>query len=125
MQAGFVARGFSGMQEQLVALIQEALDFPGFSLVDILQPCVSFNHVNTLQWYKQRCTPLEEDYDPTDWEQAMVKSLAWGDSIPTGVIFKNEAATPFAEHFSVLSGGPLMHQTRDMSIVSDIMESYA
>lgn len=75
MKTGFVARGFTGMQEQLVNLIQEAIDFPGLALVDILQQCVSFNRVNTFKWYKERCKALDDDYDPTDWAGAMAKSL--------------------------------------------------
>ncbi len=58
MQAGFVARGFSGMTDHLTRLIQQAITHKGFSLVDILQPCVSFNKVNTFAWYKKRCYEL-------------------------------------------------------------------
>ena len=38
----------------------------GFALIDILQPCVSFNHKNTFDWYRQRVYKLGEDYDPGD-----------------------------------------------------------
>ena len=58
MRAGFVARGFSGMTDLLSDLIQQAISHPGFSLIDVLQPCVSFNRVNTWEWYQERCKPL-------------------------------------------------------------------
>ncbi|MFW6325083.1 MAG: 2-oxoacid:ferredoxin oxidoreductase subunit beta, partial [Desulfovibrionales bacterium] len=64
MEASFVARGFSGETDHLVDLIQQAVRHRGFSLVDIFQPCVSFNKVNTHKWYKEHCYKLD-DHDPT------------------------------------------------------------
>ncbi|MFO7296519.1 MAG: 2-oxoacid:ferredoxin oxidoreductase subunit beta, partial [Clostridia bacterium] len=52
--AGFVARAFSGDKEHLTSIMVEAIKHKGYSLVDILQPCVSFNKVNTFQWYSKR-----------------------------------------------------------------------
>lgn len=98
MRAGFVARGFSGMQEHLADLIVQAIDHRGFALVDILQPCVSFNKLNTFAWYKKRCYHLPEDYDPTNWETSMKTAFEWGDKIPVGVIYKNDRP-PMAEGF--------------------------
>jgi len=90
MRAGFVARGFSGMADHLVDLIVQAIDHEGFSLVDILQPCVSFNRVNTFAWYKKRCYTVGDDYDSTDWSAAMKRAHEWGDRIPLGVIYKRD-----------------------------------
>ena len=90
MRAGFVARGFSGMADHLVDLIVQAIDHEGFSLVDILQPCVSFNRVNTFAWYKKRCYTMDADYDSTDWWAAMKRAHEWGDRIPLGVIYRND-----------------------------------
>ena len=87
MRAAFVARGFSGMGDHLVDLIVKAVNHRGFSLIDILQPCVSFNKVNTFAWYKKRCYDLPPEYDPTDWNAAMKVAFEWGDKIPVGVIF--------------------------------------
>lgn len=125
MRAGFVARGFTGFQEQLVGLIQAAIDFPGFALVDILQQCVSFNRVNTLQWYKERCKPLQESYDPRDWEAALAKSQEWGESIPTGIIFKNDSRKSYEEKLSIACKGALYAQERSLQAVAGVMESYA
>jgi len=90
MRAGFVARGFSGMTDHLSKVIVKAVAHRGFSLIDILQPCVSFNKVNTFAWYKKRCCQLPGDYDPTDWNAAMNAALQWGEKIPLGVIYKND-----------------------------------
>jgi 2-oxoglutarate/2-oxoacid ferredoxin oxidoreductase subunit beta len=88
MRAGFVARSFSGMQDHLTEMIVQAMNHPGFALVDILQPCVTFNKVNTFAWYRKRCQPVPADHDPTDWQSAMRLAYEWQERIMTGVIFK-------------------------------------
>jgi len=89
MKASFVARAFSGEPDHLAAVITEAVNHTGFSLVDILQPCVSFNKVNTFSWYKER-TFIMEDHDPTNWGAAMEKSDNFGERIPLGVLYRND-----------------------------------
>ncbi|MBF0496709.1 MAG: 2-oxoacid:ferredoxin oxidoreductase subunit beta [Deltaproteobacteria bacterium] len=124
MQAGFVARGFSGKVDHLADLIVKAMAHPGFALVDIMQPCVSFNKVNTFAWYKQRCQPVSEDHDPTDWEQAMKVAFTWGDQIPIGVIYHNQRPA-FETHFSALKRGPLIKQPVNTTKLAGILESFA
>jgi len=89
MDAGFVARGFSGKVNQLAEIVGQALVHPGFAFVDILQPCVSFNRVNTTDWYNERVYELSEDYDPGKRELAFSMAHEWGDRIPTGVIYRS------------------------------------
>ena len=103
LQAGFVARTFSGLIDHAADMIRQAIAHPGFALVDILQPCVSFNTVNTFKWYKERCTPLPAGYDPTRWDSAMVTAARFDDQIPIGVIYRNDAP-PFESHFEHLRG---------------------
>lgn len=112
LQANFVARAFAGLEDHLVEMIKQALAHPGFALVDILQPCVSFNKVNTFAWYKSRCYLLPESYDPADWAAAMAKAHEWGDKIPLGVIYKNDRL-PFEAHFPCLQETPLVRQPVD------------
>jgi len=89
--AGFVARSFSGKTEHLSKIIQEGIKHKGFSLIDILQPCVSYNHVNTFDWYKKRVYDLsEEGYIPDGFNRAMEISRMWGDKIPMGIIYQKE-----------------------------------
>lgn len=123
MRAGFVARGFSGMIDHLSELIQQGISHQGFALIDVLQPCASFNKVNTFSWYKERCDPLPSAYDPTDWKAAMEMSFEWGDKIPVGIIYRNDRL-PFEEHFSVLSQGPLVERDVDRQMLKKIMEGY-
>jgi 2-oxoglutarate ferredoxin oxidoreductase subunit beta len=124
LKAGFAARGFCGMTDHLTELIQKAIEHQGFALVDILQPCVSFNKINTFAWYKERCKPLPASYDPTDWEVATMKSQEWGDNIPVGIIYRNNRI-PFEEHFPTLSDGPLAGRGVDRAKLREILDSYA
>jgi len=90
MDAGFVVRGFSARPRQLADLIKQAVQHRGFALVEILQNCVSFNHVNTAKWYSHRVYDLaEEKHDPADRDMAYHKALEWGDRIPLGVIYRS------------------------------------
>ena len=123
MRAGFVARGFSGMIDHLSELIQQGISHQGFALIDVLQPCASFNKVNTFGWYKERCEPLPPTYDPTDWEAAIKVASEWGGKIPVGIIYRNNRP-PFEKHFSVLSEGPLVGRDVDRQTVNKIMEKY-
>ncbi len=85
----FVARGYVGELEHLKNLMIQAVKNKGFSLLEILQPCVSFNKVNTYDWYKERIYRLEDEtYDPFDRAEAFQKALEWGDKIPLGIIFQ-------------------------------------
>jgi len=123
MHAGFVARGFCGLTDHLAGLIQQAIAHPGFALVDILQNCVSFNKVNTFAWYKERCQPLPESYDPTDWQAAMQTAVQWGAQIPVGVIYRNQRPT-FEEHFEVLRQGPLVGRNMETAQLKNFMDHF-
>lgn len=101
----FVARGYAGDVDHLAWLIGEALAHPGFAFVDVLQPCVSFNRVNTYKWYRQRVYKLEDrGHDPTDRATAFELSFQWGEEIPTGVFYRT-IRTTFHEQFTALDGG--------------------
>lgn len=124
MHTPFVARGFAGDADHLADLIGQAVRHKGFSLVDILQPCVSFNKVNTFAWYKQRCYRLGEDHDPGDWKQAMIKAREFGDRIPIGVIYKTERPA-FESKFPAAALGPAARRTVNRSKLAQILEAYA
>ncbi len=124
MQASFVARGFSGMIDHLAGLIQEGLAHEGFALIDVLQPCVSFNKVNTFAWYKKRCYTLPVEYDATDWQAAMQMAMEWGDKIPLGIIYRNQR-TSFEKRFSVLQHGPLVGQDTKLAELKKILEKFS
>ncbi len=104
----WVGRGFAGMGDHLKEMYQQAIQHRGFSLLEVLQPCVSFNKVNTFQWYKKRVYRVEEeeDYDPENELWAYQKAKEWGERIPIGVIFKKSRPL-LEEAYPALADGPL------------------
>lgn len=108
LDCGFVARGFAGETEHLSSLIQEAVKHRGFALIDILQPCVTFNKINTFNWFRERIYKLEDtDYQPADKTAAFEKSQEWGEKIPVGVIYRAERDS-FESHETAISKEPLV-----------------
>jgi len=103
--ANFVARGFTGHQEHLVKLMKEAMSYPGYALIDILQPCVSFNKVNTLRWYADRVYELPEEYGTDNLSQALEKAMEWGEKIPLGIFYRVEKPT-FSDRLTWLADRP-------------------
>ncbi|MFW6279315.1 MAG: thiamine pyrophosphate-dependent enzyme [Bacillota bacterium] len=123
MKASFVARGYVGEMEHLTGLIKKAFQHRGYALIDILQPCVSFNKVNTYQWYKERVYKLaeEEDYDETDYELARKKGDEWGEKIPLGVIYREEKEI-FRDNFSFLGDEPPVEQETNPRDIKPLLE---
>ncbi len=125
MDCSFAARTFSGDMQHLKATIKAAILHKGFSLVDILQPCVSFNKVNTYEWYSQRVYHVEPDYNPEDRMGAFQRALEWGDRIPIGIIYRNDRRT-FEEGVPLISEKPLANQeqTADMAKLEEAIREF-
>ncbi len=122
--AGFVARGFTGKKEHLVSLMKQAIGYKGYALVDIMQPCVSFNKTNTYAWYNERVYILDENYDSSDKLLAIKKAMEFTDKIPIGVIFKEEKPS-FNEKNSVLKDSkPLLDRKYDQTITSRLFKEF-
>jgi len=100
--AGFVARAFSGDMDQLVSIMKEAISYKGYAMVDIFQPCVTFNHINTFSFYKNRVYSLDENYDPSNKLAALEKAMEFGDKIPTGILYREDKES-FSERNVVLN----------------------
>jgi len=111
---GFVARGFAGDPLHLSYLIQEGVRFKGFAFIDILQPCVSFNHVNTFQWYASRVYKINDEpgYDPDNRMMAFKGAQEWGERIPLGILYRSKRPT-LDEKQAALQGMPLVKQKID------------
>jgi len=109
--ASFVARGFAGDVEHLSDLIKKGITHRGFALIDILQPCIIFNHKNTFQWYRERVYKLESEngYDSSDKKAALEKALEWGEKIPIGIIYRKELPV-YEDQLPALHKGPLVTQ---------------
>ena len=123
LDCSFVARAFSGETEHLKEIMIEAYKHKGFCLVDILQPCVTFNKINTYEWYKQRVYIMENDHDPEDRVEAFRKSLEWGERIPLGIIFRNSRST-LEEKIPVISDAPLVRHSFDVSQIEHTLKEF-
>ncbi|MBI4284118.1 MAG: 2-oxoacid:ferredoxin oxidoreductase subunit beta [Chloroflexi bacterium] len=123
--ASFVGRSFAGDIEHLADLIKKGVTHRGFALIDILQPCVSFNHVNTFQWYRERVYKLENEsgYDPGDKKAALEKAQEWGDRIPIGIFYQTALPT-YEEQLPALSQGALVRQEIDPGRVEKLFAEF-
>jgi 2-oxoglutarate ferredoxin oxidoreductase subunit beta len=120
LDAVFVARSYSKEIELTSKLIEEGVNTPGFSLIDVLQPCVSFNHTNTYKWYNDRVYQLDNSYDPTDKSKAYKKSSEWGNKIPIGVIYKNSRKT-YLDNCIKPKDLPLIKRKTDINGVNSLI----
>ena len=124
--ATYVSRGFSGNPDHLSTTIENALSHKGFSLVDVLSPCVTYNKIQTYQWFRDRVYTLEdEEHDTNDLKQAMSKSYEWESKIPIGVFYKADKPTYDADE-PALQDGPLVNQPLDTGkrIAEQLLEEF-
>ncbi len=123
--ASFVARGFAGEVEHLAGLIKLAINHKGFSLLDILQPCVTFNHVNTYEWFKKRVYKLDADknYDPSNKLAAFEKAQEWDEHIPLGIIYRKQRPT-YEDSIVALASTPLVKQSIEPARVEKMMADF-
>jgi len=96
MNAPFVARAYAGNEEQTAEIIKEALLFRGISIVDVLQPCVVFNSLNTYRWFGEHTAPVPEGHDPTDRTAAFALATREG-TTTLGVIYRQEGRETYEE----------------------------
>lgn len=121
--ATYVARGFTGQQKHLVELIKGGLQHKGFALIDTFSPCVTYNHDNGHEFFKQRTRKLEEmGHDPADRQAALEQAYQWGDVIPIGLFWKRQDLPALDQLEPVLGeGGPLAH--RPLGVPRDVAQA--
>jgi len=123
--ASFVARAFSGDQDHLKEILKMAMKHKGYALIDILQPCVTFNKVNTYKWYKDRIYYIEDNYNPHNQQTAFAKALEWGDDgIPLGIIYKNDHPTYLDRVDHLKDFKPLSKRKRKSTDAVNILKSF-
>lgn len=121
---GFVARGFTGKKDHLKEMMKQAIEYKGYALVDILQPCVSFNKINTFAWYNERVYELDESYDITDRMAALRKAMEFEERIPVGVIYKEDKKTFHEKNAVLKKGAPLIHLSADKLLVQKLIKEF-
>ncbi len=114
----FLARSFCGNIPHMTNIFVQALSHNGFSVVDVLQNCVSFNKVNTLQWYNERVYELGPEYDPRNKEAAFAKAIEFGDRIPLGILYQDDRES-YQDAVPEIKDVPLTnHPTNDVDLTA-------
>lgn len=130
--ATFVARGFAGDNKQETQLIVEGVKHRGFSLIDSMQPCVTFNHHNTFSWFYERIyNANEKGHDPKDKAKAFALSEQWPlrrpltegekEAVPTGIIFQEERAI-WEDGIPQIAQTPLVKQSVEAVDINPLLE---
>lgn len=123
--ATFVARGFAGDAAGLTEIIKQAITHKGFAVVDILQPCVTFDKVHTYGWFKQRLYKLESvGYKPDNMHAAMEKAIEWDDRIPLGVFYQTTQRATSEERESALSAETLLQSNIGVENLDELLREF-
>lgn len=117
---GFLAQGFSGDIKGLISMIEQGIQHKGFSLINIFSPCVTYNKINTYDFFKELITHVDEDpnYDPSNMGIAMQKIIETQGML-TGVIYKDELPS-YTDQISGFDKRPIVRQ--DLHLPSDEFE---
>jgi 2-oxoglutarate ferredoxin oxidoreductase subunit beta len=123
MDASFVARANIGDIMQTKAILKEALAWKGYALVDVFQPCVVFNKVNTYQWFKDHTYCLPDGYDPTDRRVAFAKACE-ADKMPLGILYKHERPV-YEDELGVGADAPLYKHEFNETAFDELVKSFS
>ncbi|MCL6597114.1 MAG: 2-oxoacid:ferredoxin oxidoreductase subunit beta [Alicyclobacillus macrosporangiidus] len=120
---GFLAQGFSSDVNQLVSLIQQAIEYKGFALINVFSPCVTYNKVNTYDFFREHITNLDqvEGYDPTDRAMAM-KTVIETNGLCTGLIYKDESRVPYEDQIPGYRETPILEA--DLRLDPAVFDSF-
>lgn len=117
----FVARGYIGESEHLKELIKAGIQYNGFAYIDILQTCPTFAKDYNFKYYKERVYKLDDDYDATDFNQAL--QIAYADKTALGIIYEVEKQ-PHSAILPQLSEGTLVSKPIKKKDVSGMFKKY-
>jgi 2-oxoglutarate ferredoxin oxidoreductase subunit beta len=120
----FVARVFCGDVDTTKDVMKKAIQHKGFALVDIFQPCVSFNKINTFKWFKENTYYLEDDYNSSDRIVAFSKSLE-EEPFPLGILYQSNHRTTFEDNLDVYKKdkSPLYMRSLDAKMILEEISS--
>ncbi|HEY7310051.1 MAG TPA: 2-oxoacid:ferredoxin oxidoreductase subunit beta [Gemmataceae bacterium] len=114
---GYIARGFSGDPKHLLKLYMDGIQYPGFALIDVFSPCVTFNKQNTYHWFRDHVYRLEDKgHDAADFHAAMDKAMEWGEKIPIGLFYRKPNPGPSLDQLdAALQDVPLVNKPRGLT----------
>ncbi|GAI16232.1 unnamed protein product [marine sediment metagenome] len=124
LDASFIARAFAGDTEETKEILKKAITHKGFALVDIFQPCISYNKVNTYEWFKENTYYLDDSYHPQDRQQAFKRATEKG-KLPLGILYVNPHKSTFEENVGIYQKNtdPLYKREPDMAKLSNLIDS--
>jgi 2-oxoglutarate ferredoxin oxidoreductase subunit beta len=124
LNAGFVARAFTGDKEETGSIMRQALEHRGYALVDILQNCVTFNKVNTFKWFRDNTWYLDDTHNPGDRMEAF-RAATQSEGVPLGIFYKNTEREPFEESIAAYRfvNTPLYARSTDLKKLSALISS--
>jgi 2-oxoglutarate ferredoxin oxidoreductase subunit beta len=127
--ATYVARSFSGDVKLMSEMVRQGLEHKGFSLIDCLSPCVTYNKVNTYDFFRERVYDLnKEGHDPTDLKAAFMKALEWPvmqrDRIPLGVFYRNDKVPTYEDLEPAYKKGPPVKQPLGVDDPGELMAEF-
>ncbi len=124
LNASFVARAYSADAGKTKDIIKAAIQHRGYSLVDILQPCVTFNKTNTYQWFKENTYYLGGEHDPEDRMEAFRRATEAG-KLPLGIFYVNKGRPTFEDTLAAYSQDkrPLYERETDMEKIRGLAAS--
>lgn len=125
LDASFVARVFCGDTDFTASVIRQAVEHPGYALVDIFQPCVSFNRTNNFKWFKDNTYRIGEQHDPEEVNAALSKAME-KDPYPTGVIYRNPSKPTFESQLPIYrdSDTPLFERNRMPASIERLIDTF-
>jgi 2-oxoglutarate/2-oxoacid ferredoxin oxidoreductase subunit beta len=123
LNAPFVARAFAGDADHTREIMKKAISHKGFALIDIFQPCVSFNRINTYQWYKDHTFYLTDSHDPSD-RMAAFSLAVRADKYALGVLYQTSGIPVFNECHPVYEHDrrPLYQRTAEHERIAALLD---
>ncbi len=125
LNASFVARAFAGDAEQTREIFKKAIEHKGYALVDVFQPCPSFNKLNTYDWFKSHVYYLDDSHDCHDRSAAFNRATE-EDKFPLGVFYINRDKKTFEENIGTYRDNeqPLYERKRDIEKLRALIETF-
>ncbi len=124
-----MARAFSGDVKQMSELVAKGIEHHGFSLIDALSPCVTYNKINTYDFFRKRVYDLnKEGHDPTDLKAAFLKALEWPvvqrDRIPLGLFYRNDKLPTYEDLEPAYKKGNPVQQRLGVEDADEILREF-
>ncbi len=126
LDCSWVGRTHTGDMPHMISMIGDAISHRGFAMLEIMQPCVTYNKINTLKWYREKAYKVNDDgaFDPTDRMAAMARALEWNERFPIGLLYRNPNRVAMSDNVAELKDGPLNAAPARVKDVAPLLESY-